>query len=76
MANTGMMTACGLSLKFRARMPRAFHDVKQAGQKGLKALQVGKGAQRRLTDAEMKAMEQSETAVSRPKRLTPLKIAL
>ena len=72
MANTGMMTACGLSLKFRARMPRAYKDVKH----GLKSLQVGKGAQRRLTDAEMKAMEQSETAISRPKRLTPLKIAL
>jgi hypothetical protein len=49
-----------------------YKDVKH----GLKTLQVGKGAHRRLTDAEMKAMEQSETAVSRPKRLTPLKIAL
>jgi len=72
--NTSLMTACGVSMKFRARMPRAYRDVKKSYNSGLKALQVGRGAQRRLSDAEI-AERQVEHA-AKPRRLTPLKIAL
>lgn len=65
----GLMTAAGLSLKFRARMPHMF-----SAKKGLKTLQVGRGAQRKLTDAEM--AERSVEQAPKPRRLTPLKIAL
>jgi hypothetical protein len=55
-------------------MPRAYRDAKKGYNSGLKALQVGRGAQRRLSDAEI-AEQQIEHA-AKPRRLTPLKIAL
>lgn len=73
-SNNSLMTACGISMKFRARMPRAYRDAKKGYNSGLKALQVGRGAQRRLTDSEM--AEQALEHVAKPRRLTPLKIAL
>jgi len=72
--NTSMMTACGISMKFRARMPKAYHDVKKAYNSGLKSLQVGRGVYKKLTDAQM--AEQAVEHTAKPRRLTPLKIAL
>jgi hypothetical protein len=74
MANTGMMTACGLSLKFRAKMPRAYRDVKRGYNSGLKSLQVGRGVHKKLSDSEI--AEASIAQASKPRRFTPLKIAL
>jgi hypothetical protein len=72
------LVACGVSSKYRLANPsvrRAFTKPKQ--EKELRQLQVGKGAQRRVTDAEMAEREAVMNAdpSKRPKRVTPLKIA-
>ena len=71
--NTSLMTACGVSMKYRARMPKAYRHMKKVEKSGLKELQVGRGAQKRLSDSEI-AERQVEHAV-KPRRLKPLKIA-
>ena len=74
------LVACGVSPKYRMsnhNLRRAFSKPKQ--EKELRQLQVGNGAQRRVTDAEMAEREAVMNAPPAPggraKRITPLKIS-
>jgi hypothetical protein len=73
------LLACGLLRKYSLGQPK----VSRLQDKQVRKLQVGKGAQRRLTDAEMQdQMAQRELAAAAPsaggraRRITPLKISL
>ena len=65
----------GISAKHRLSHPKLSHMMKRDG---LRKLQVGKGAQRRLTEEEFANREAAANVApgKRPLRITPLKIAL
>lgn len=66
----------GLSLKHQYGHPK-FARLMKKEDKQLRKLQVGKGAQRRITEQEMAEREAmvNVNPGARPKRITPLKIA-
>ena len=70
------LSGYGLSLKHQYAHPK-FSRLGRKPDKQLRQLQVGKGAQRRVTDQEMAEREAmvNVNPGARPKRITPLKIA-
>jgi hypothetical protein len=69
------LVACGLSQKHRLGTPKVSRMMGKK-EKDLRKLQVGKGAQRRITEQEMAEREAMVNVDpgKRPKRVTPLKI--
>jgi hypothetical protein len=69
------MVGYGLSLKHEYGHPKFARMARPP--KELRKLQVGKGAQRRITEQEMAEREAmvNVNPGARPKRITPLKIA-
>jgi len=72
---TGRLSGYGLSLKHQYGHPKMARLMKKETK--LRHLQVGKGAQRRVTDQEMAEREAmvNVNPGARPRRVTPLKIA-
>jgi len=70
------LVASGLSQKYRLGTPKIARMMKKP-EKDLRQLQVGKGAQRRITEEEMAEREAMVNVDpgKRPKRITPLKIS-
>jgi hypothetical protein len=69
------LSGYGLSLKHQYAHPKLARLMKK--DKPLRQLQVGKGAQKRITEQEMAEREAmvNVNPGARPKRITPLKIA-
>jgi hypothetical protein len=70
------LSGYGLSLKHQYGHPK-FARLMKKEEKQLRKLQVGKGAQKRVTEQEMAEREAmvNVNPGARPRRVTPLKIA-
>lgn len=73
---TSRLTGYGLSLKHQYGHPK-FARMMKKEDKALRKLQVGRGAQKRVTEEEMAQREAmvNVNPGARPRRVTPLKIA-